>query len=115
MGLLVLRDLIALRQVGIEVVLAVEHGRQVDLGLEAQARADRLLDAELVDHRQHAGHGRIDQGDMAVGLAAELGGGAREQLGLGGDLGMHLQADDDFPVAGGTLDEVLGGGVVLHD
>ena len=101
--LLVLRDLIALRQVGIEVVLAVEHRGQVDLGVEPQAGAHGLRDASLVDHRQHAGHGRIDERDMAVGRAAELGGGAGEQLGLGGDLGVHLQADHDLPVAGRPL------------
>ena len=105
-GLLVLRDLIALRQVGIEVVLAVEHRHEVDLGLQAEPGAHGLGDAGLVDHRQHAGHGRIDQRDVAVGRAAECRRGAREQLGLGGDLGVHLQADDDLPVAGGALDEV---------
>ena len=77
----VLADLIALRQVGIEIVLPVEHRAMIDLGLEAEAGADRLADAFLVDHRQHAGHRRIDQRDVAVGLAAELGRGAGEQLG----------------------------------
>ena len=83
-GLLVLADLVALRQVGIEVVLAVEDATQVDLRLEAEAGAHRLRDAVLVDHRQHAGHRRIDERDMAVGLAAERGRGAGEQLRLGG-------------------------------
>ena len=105
--LLVLADLIALRQIRIEVVLAVEHAAQVDRGLEAEARAHRLRDAFLVDHRQHAGHRRVDQRDVGVGRAAELRRRAREQLGLGGDLGMHLHADDDLPVAGGAGDEVL--------
>ena len=41
-----LADLVALRQVGIEVVLAVEAREEVDLRLEAEAGADRLLDAE---------------------------------------------------------------------
>jgi hypothetical protein len=40
-----LADLIALRQVGIEVVLAVEARPQIDLRLEAQAGAHGLLDA----------------------------------------------------------------------
>ena len=112
--LLVLGDLIALRQVGIEVVLAVEHRDQVDLGLQAKAGAHGLGDAGLVDHRQHARHGRIDQRDVAVGLAAERRGGAGEQLGLGGDLGVHLQADHDLPVAGGALDEVGGAWLFCH-
>ena len=115
--LLVLRDLIALRQVGIEVVLAVEHGDEVDLRVEPQARAHRLRDAGLVDHRQHARHGRIDERDVGVGLAAELGGGAGEQLGLGGDLGVHLQADHHLPVASRPFDQVGGAasGIALHE
>ena len=80
--LLVLRDLVALRQVGIEVVLAVEDRAQVDLGLQPEPGADRLLDAFLVDHRQHAGHRRVDQATRGVGLAAEFGRGAGEQLRL---------------------------------
>ena len=65
-------------------------------------------DAFLVDHRQHARHRGIDQRDVAVGRAAEFGRGAGEQLRLGGDLGMHLHADDDFPVAGRAFDQFAG-------
>ena len=36
--LLVLADLIALRQIGIEIILAVEHRFQIDLRLQARAR-----------------------------------------------------------------------------
>ena len=99
-------DLIALRQIGIEVVLAVEDALQVDLRLEAEAGAHRLRDAFRVDHRQHAGHRRVDQRDVAVGLGAECRRSAGEQLGVRGDLGMHLQADDDFPLAGRARDQV---------
>ena len=60
--------LIALRQVGIEIILAVEHRAQVDLRVQPKPGAHRLADALLVDDRQHSGHGRIDQRDMAVGL-----------------------------------------------
>ena len=102
---LVLADLIALRQVGIEIVLAVEHRLQIDLRLQAEAGADRLPHAFLVDHRQHAGHRRIDQRDVRVGLAAERGRGAGEQLRLRGHLRMDLHADDDFPVAGRAFDQ----------
>ena len=79
---LVLADLIALRQVGIEIVLPVEDRSEIDLGLQPEPGADGLGDAVFVDHRQHAGHGGIDQAHMGVRLAAELGRGAGEQLGL---------------------------------
>ena len=40
----VLADPTALRQIGIALDLAVEHRAQIDLGVEAEARADRLAD-----------------------------------------------------------------------
>ena len=105
--LLVLRNLITLRQVGVEIVLPVEHRAAVDARLQPEARAHRLLDAKPVDDRQHARHGRIDEGHMVVRLAAEFGRSAREQLGLGQHLGMNFQTQDDFPIAGRPFDPVL--------
>ena len=105
--MLVLADLVALRQVGVEVVLAVEDRALVDLGVEAEPGANRLAHAFLVDHWQHARHRRVDQADMGVRLAAEGGRGAREQLGVGRHLRMDLETDHDFPVAGRTLDQLL--------
>ncbi len=111
---LVLRDLIALRQVGIEVVLAVEHRALVDLRLEPQAGAHRLLHAFLVDDGQHSRHGRVDQRDVRIGIAAEFGRGAGEKFRLGRDLRVNLHADDDFPVAGGALDQLGRFGMRAH-
>mgnify|MGYP003632212415 CR=1 FL=1 len=96
----ILADLVALRQVGIEIVLPVEAAVMMDFRLQAEARADRLFDAFPVDHRQHARHRRIDQRDIAVRVGAERRRGAREQLGIGGHLRVDLQPHDDFPVAG---------------
>src|ERR1700761_3005294 len=70
---LVLADLIALRRIRIKIVLAVEHRAQIDLRVEAEAAAHRLPDALLVNDRQHARHRGIDQRDMFVWRAAELG------------------------------------------
>ena len=103
-----LADLVALRQVRIEVVLPVEAALQVDLRLQAQARADRLLHAAAVDHRQHPRHRRVHQADLLVRPRSEADGGAGEQLGVRGDLGVHLQAEDDFPRAGAALDQFGG-------
>jgi hypothetical protein len=100
--ILVLGDLIALRQVGVEIVLAVEDRAVVDLRLEAKTGAHGLGHAFLVDHRQHAGHRRIDEADIGIGGLAEFGRGAGEQLRVACDLGVDLQTDDDFPVAGGA-------------
>ncbi|MNL36124.1 hypothetical protein D3C87_1581920 [compost metagenome] len=75
-----LRDLIALRQVGIEIVLAVEDRALVDLRLEAKTGAHGLGHAFLVDHGQHAGHGRVDQRNVGIGRIAEGGRGAGKQF-----------------------------------
>ena len=113
--ILELRDLIALRQIGIKIVFAVEHRAMIDLRLEAKPGADRLGDAFLVDDRQHAGHGRVDQRDMIVRLAAIFGAGAGKQLGAAGHLGMDFHADDDFPIARRAVDEFGGdGGCYVH-
>ena len=100
-----LRDLIALRLVGIEVVLAVEHRAQVDLGVEAKTGAHRLLHAALVDHGQHAGHAGVDQRHLGVGIGAERRRRAGEELGFGDDLGMDFESEHDLPVAGFAFDE----------
>src|SRR3954454_17039414 len=102
---LVLADLVALGQVRVEIVLAVEGALQVDLGLEPEPGADRLAHALLVDDREHAGHRRIDKRNMAVRLSAEFGGRTGKQLRLARDLGMDLYADNDLPIAGRTADE----------
>ena len=98
-GLEVLGNLIAGRQVGVEVVLPLEDRVQVDLGLEAEAGLDRLLDAGSVEHRQHPRQGRIDQRDLGVGLGPEGRRRAGEELGVGDDLGMDLQPDHHLPAA----------------
>ncbi len=61
-----LADLIALRQIRIEIILAVEAAPAVDLGTDRHAGAHRLADAFLVGDGQHAGHRRIDQADLGV-------------------------------------------------
>ena len=63
-GVVKWRNLIALRQVGVEIVLAVKGRAQIDLRLQPQPGPDRLLDAVFVDHRQHPRHRRIDKGDV---------------------------------------------------
>ena len=102
-----LADLIALRQIGVEIILAVEAAPAVDLRVERHAGAHRLADALAVGHRQHARHRRVDQADLRVRLGAERGRRAGEQLGRGrGDLRVDLEADHDLPLAGFALDAI---------
>ena len=67
-GMVQLADLVALRQVRVEVILAVKGRVEIDLRLEAKAGAHGLFDAEFIDDGQHAGHGGIDEGDVGVGF-----------------------------------------------
>ena len=102
---------------------SIEDASEVDLGVDAEAGAHGLRDAFRIDDRQHARHRGVDQRHVAVGLGAELSGSTREQLRLGSHLSVHLEADDDLPLAGGALDQIpglaglgrIGGGVVHGD
>jgi hypothetical protein len=86
----VLADLIALRQVGIKIVLPVENRFEIDLRFQPEPCADRLTHAFLVDHGKHAGHCRIDQRDVTIGRTTELGGCTGEKFRLGRHLRMAL-------------------------
>ncbi len=107
-----LADLVALRQVGIEVVLAVKSRDKVDLGFQPKPCAHGLCDAFFVDDGQHAGHACVHKGHVAVRLGAKERGGPGKQLGPGRDLSVHLKANHQFPIAGGSGDDFGGGGVV---
>ncbi len=96
---LVLADLIALGQVGVKIVLPVKARIVVHLPVDAEPGLHRLLDATLVQHRQHARKGRVNQADMAVRLLAERGRRAGKQLGVGDDLRVHLEPDHHLPLA----------------
>src|SRR5208282_2306093 len=92
------------RQIGVEIILAVEHRGEIDPGVEAQTGLHRLLDAEAVDHRQHAGKSRVDGRDLGVGFGAEGGRSSREQLGLRGHMGVDFEPDHHLPLAALALD-----------
>ena len=105
---LVLADLISLRQIGVKIVFAVEYRLEMDPGFQPEPGADHLTNAFLVDDGEHAGHRRIDEGDLGIRRIAECGRCPREQLGIRRDLRVHLHADDDFPVAAGALEKLIG-------
>src|SRR5262252_6895553 len=77
---LVLADLIALRQVRVEIIFAVEHRTQVDLRIKPEAGAHRLSNALLVDHWQHARHRGVNERYVRIRFTSERSGGAGKQL-----------------------------------
>jgi hypothetical protein len=91
-----LADLVALGQVRVEVVLAGEDGQRRHLGAHGQAEADGPLHRGAVQHRQRAGQGQVHRAGLGVGLGAEGGRGAAEDLGLRGELDVVFQADHDL-------------------
>jgi hypothetical protein len=68
-----LRNLVALRQIGVEIILSVEPRPAIDLRIDRHPGAHRLPQTFAVRHRQHAGHRGIDEADMAVRLGPEAG------------------------------------------
>ena len=101
-----LGNLVALRKVRIEIVFTVKTGPEIDLRIQTKTRTNRLLNAATVDNRQHAGHGCIDEADIAVRVCTEFRWRAGKQLGIRRDLRVNFHADHDFPVTGITFNNV---------
>src|SRR5581483_10248032 len=69
--LVVLGDLVGLRVVGIEVVLAVEDRTLGDLAVEREAELDRLFDCAAVRDRQRPRKREADRARLRVRRATE--------------------------------------------
>ena len=92
--LVVLGDLVVLRHVGIEVVLARERRLLGHAQVDRLGEAQRVLDHALVEHRQRARQPEAHRAHVRVGLGAELVGAAAEQLRGRRQLAVHLEPDD---------------------
>ena len=91
---LVLRDLIALRQVRIEVVLAREDRQRLHRAAERVPGAHAELDRPAVQHRQRPGHAEADGTDVGVRRRAEARAAAAEDFRLRQELRVDFQTDD---------------------
>src|ERR1700683_5048860 len=69
----VLRDLVALRQVRIKVILAREDGNFVDAALERHRRAGCEFYSLPVQHREGSGQAEADRADVRVWRIPETG------------------------------------------
>src|SRR5579859_5856187 len=92
--LVVLADLVALRQVRVEVVLAGEAARRGDGAREGQRGAHRHRDGVRVEHGQRARQPQAHRAHLRVGRRAVVGGAAAEGLAAREQLRVHLQPDD---------------------
>jgi len=102
--LVVLTHLIGLRQVWVEVVLAVERAR-LHPTVECQPEPHRQLDRMTVEHRQRTRQAEGHGVDVRVGFVAETIRARAEQFGFCREFDVHFETDDEFP----TVDELLGG------
>ena len=98
--LVVLADLIVLRHVRIEVVLAVEQRTVRHRALQRLTDAQRELHRPLAQHGQRAGQPQAHRADVRVGLGAELVLARAEQLRRRGQLDVHLETDHRLPRRG---------------
>ena len=92
-GMLVLRDLIALGQVGIEVVLAGEDRARLHGAAQGQGRAHAQLDGTAVQHRQRPGQSEAHRTHVGVRRRPETGGATAEDLRVGEELRVDLEPD----------------------
>lgn len=88
--LVVLGDLVVLRLIRVEVVLACESAPRRDGAVERKADPDRGLDSGCVHHRQRTGHAQTDRAHLGIGFGTELGGARAEHLGRGAEFYVHL-------------------------
>jgi hypothetical protein len=97
---LVLADLVALRQIRVEIVLAGENRSRCHRRVDGEPELAGHAHDFLVEHRQHARIAEVDQAGLGVRLRAVGRRGAGEDLAPRRELRVDLQPDDDFP--GGT-------------
>ena len=93
-----LADLIALGQVGIEIILAVEYVVAVDGRTERQPQLDRAFDRAAIQYRQHARQRDVHCARLCVRCRTIGDAAAGKYFRVRRELGMDLQADNNFPL-----------------
>ena len=97
-----LADLVALRQIGVEVVLAREDGGLPQVAVEGESQRGREVDRLTVQERQRSGIPETDRTDQGVGIGAETVLTAAEDLAAGLQMDMDFQPDDRLPCRHGA-------------
>ncbi len=90
----VLGDLVALGQIGIEIVFAGEPRMLVDRAIEGKRGAHGHLDGALVQNGKRARKAEADGADVSVRRIAEPRGAAAEDLRFGEELDVDFKTDD---------------------
>lgn len=94
-GVAVLADLESFRQVGVEVVFAVEHGVRGDGASQSERGFDDQHDRFFVRDGEGAGHSEADRAGPGVGLTAEGDFAPTEHFALGFQFSVDFESDAD--------------------
>ena len=104
--LVVLRNLVALGQVGIEVILAGENRSLVDAAIQSHRRERREFHCLPVQHGQGSGQAQAHRTNVGVRRIAKAGRAGAENLRRGQELNVDFESDDRFVLG----EEILGEG-----
>ena len=91
-----LADLVALGQVGVEIIFPRKDAALGDVRAQCQTELNRAFNRAFVHHRQGAGQGQVHRTSLGVGFGAKSGGSAAENFAVRGQLRVGFKADDDF-------------------
>ncbi len=91
--LVVLRDLVALGQVGIKIILPGKNRPLAHLAVDGQRGQRGELDGLRVEHRQRAGQSQANGADVGVRRRAKVIGAAAKGLGGGQQLYVNFESD----------------------
>src|ERR1039457_3942127 len=100
--LVILRDLVALRQIGVEIILAGESRDSAHLAAQREGALDGQFHGFAAEDGKGAGKSEADRTHVGVGRCAEAGGTAAEDLGGRGQLDVDFESDYRL-VAGADL------------
>jgi hypothetical protein len=98
--------LVALRKVGIDIVLPVEFYKIGDRTLESETASDRLVEAVLVENRKHARETHVQISDLRVWVFKDSAFGCREHFVFCLDLNVKLKAHFQPPFVQNRLAKV---------
>src|SRR4051812_39233352 len=87
---IVLRDLVALGQVGVKIILAGEAGMRPDLAVERERGLDRQFHRGAVQDRKRTRHPETDWAHIRIRRRSETRRAATEDLGRRGQLHVDL-------------------------
>src|SRR5215510_3196301 len=92
--LLVLRDLIPLRQIRVKIVLSGKTAHTCNLPLHGQTRADGELYCLAIEHRQHPRHAETDRARLLIRIGLKHRRTGAKQFGFGQQLRVYLKANN---------------------